>query len=49
MRRWMLSGLVFAAVAFAQAPPSADSLLSDAQTQAQSSHRVIFAMFHASW
>ena len=39
---------VFAiALAAAQTPPSADSILADAQAAAD--HRAIFVVFHASW
>ena len=50
MTRWVLSGMVFAAVGLAQTPPpSADSILADAQAKAQASHRAIYTVFHASW
>ena len=37
------------AIAAAEAPPSAASLLSEAQTRAASGQRAIFTIFHASW
>jgi thiol-disulfide isomerase/thioredoxin len=41
--------LLGAVLAHAQSPPSADSLLDQAKTQAAPDHRAIFAIFHASW
>jgi len=41
--------LVGAVLAHAQAPPSANTLLDQAKTQATASRRAIFAIFHASW
>jgi hypothetical protein len=37
------------ALAQAQSPPSANTLLDQAKTQAAASQRAIFAIFHASW
>ena len=47
--RALLSGLLLAAAAMAQTPPSADTILSEAKGQAQANHRAIWVMFHASW
>jgi hypothetical protein len=41
--------LLAAATAFAETPRTADSLLDEAKIQAESSHKAIWAMFHASW
>jgi hypothetical protein len=41
--------LLGAALAQAQAPPSASTLLDQAKSQAAATHRSIFAVFHASW
>ena len=51
MRLRVLSVLAFAAAAAypAALPPSADSILAEAKTQAQASRRAIFAIFGASW
>lgn len=40
--------LLATTVAFAQTPPSADTLLENAKTEA-GGQRAIFAIFHASW
>jgi hypothetical protein len=41
--------LLGAALAHAQAPPSATTLLDQAKTRAAASQRAIFAIFQASW
>lgn len=40
---------IFAAAGVAQTPPSADSLLAEAEAQAQATHLAVFVVFHASW
>ena len=47
--RALFSGLLLATAAMAQTPPSVDTILSEAKTEAQANHRAIWVMFHASW
>jgi hypothetical protein len=49
IRKLVFAALLSAGAAAAETPPSAASLLSDAQAQAAQGQRAIFAIFHASW
>jgi hypothetical protein len=45
----LLGAALFQAAAGAQTHPTADSLLTAAKAQAAQDHRLVFAVFHASW